>query len=124
MLYPKDIQSIQRCINDLEYVLKNWDYFEAWYPNERVALDVGDTTRGIFDVGMGLCGNVFDPNKLSEHIKMCMFIAWDGFSGDPFYPVGGTDEYESVDARNLYCNGNRKALAFHCVKYLSYLLEL
>lgn len=124
MLCPKDIQSIQHCVDDLEYVLKNWEYFEACAPNERVTLDVGDTTRGIVDVDTGLCGNVFDPNKLSDHIKLCMFVAWGGFSGDPIYPVDGMDEYESEDFRNLFLNSDRKALAVHCVEYLKRLLEL
>lgn len=122
MLSPTDIRSIQACVHDLEYTLKNWDFFADCYDCERVALDAGDTTRGIFDVDMGLCDNVFLPNDLSDHIKMCMFIAWDGFSGDVFYPVGGEDEYERGD--NLYLNQDRKALALHCVQYLNRLLEL
>ena len=124
MLSPNDIRSIQACIHDLNYVVENWGYFAARDPSERVHLGVGDTTRGIFDVEMGLCGNVLKPNKLPEHIKLCMFIAWDGFSGDIIYPVGGEDEYEDCDCGNLYQNRDRKALALHCVKYLSYLLEL
>lgn len=124
MLSPKDIQSIQACVRDLEYVLKHWDYFEACDRCERVELDVGSTTRGIVDVEYGLCLNVFDPNTLPDHIKLCMFIAWDMFSGDPTYPVGGMDEYEGCDNGNLYLNSDRKDLALHCVKYLSYLLEL
>ena len=124
MLVPKDIHAMQACINDLEYALKNWEFFATCKPNERVTLDAGDTTRGIFDVDMGLCDNVFHPNKLPDPIKMCMFIAWDGFSGDPIYPVGGIDEYEYCDNGNLYLNSDRKALALHCVKYLSRLLEL
>lgn len=124
MLSPKDIQSIQHCINDLEYVLKNWEYFEACDNRERVEFDVGCTTRGNFVVEYGLCLNVFDPNKLSDHIKLCMFIAWDMFSGDPIYPVGGMDEYEDCDNGNLYLNSDRKALALHCLDYLKYLLEL
>ena len=124
MLSPNDIRSIQDCVNDLEYVLNNWDFFADCYDCERVTLDAGDTTRGIFDVDMGLCGNVFDPNKLPNHIKLCMFVAWEGFSGDPIYPVDGMDEYECDEFRNLYGNRNRKALALHCVDYLKYLLEL
>ena len=124
MLSPNDIRSIQACVRDLEYMLKNWEYFASCDPNERVTLDVGDTTRGIFDVDMGLCDNVFRPNKLPEHIKLCMFIAWDGFSGDPIYPVGGMDEYEDCAGGNLYLNPARKSLALHCVQYLNRLLEL
>lgn len=124
MLSSKDIQSIQRCILDLEYTLENWEYFADCRDCERVILDAGDTTRGIFDVEMGLCDNLFRPNELPEHIKMWMFIAWDGFSGDPIYPVGGEDEYEGHDCDNLYQNQDRKALALHCVDYLNYLLEL
>lgn len=123
MLSPKDIQSIQHCINDLAYVLKNWEYFADFDPSICIITGV-DTTSGVFDVDAGLCGNVFDPNNLSDHIKLCMFIAWDGFSGDAVYPVGGMDEYDCEEFKNLYCNGSRKALALHCVKYLSYLLEL
>ena len=123
MLLPKDIQSIQRCVSDLEYVLKNWEYFVDLEPSARIDTGV-DTTRGVFDVDTGLCGNVFDPNKLPNHIKLCMFVAWGGFSGDPIYPVDGMDEYECDEFRNLYCNHNRKALALHCVDYLKYLLEL
>ena len=124
MLSPTDIRSIQDCVNDLEYVLKNWEFFADCYDCERVTLDAGDTTRGIFDVEMGLCDNVFRPNKLPEHIKMCMFIAWDGFSGDAVYPVGGADEYEDCAGGNLYLNPARKSLALHCVQYLNRLLEL
>lgn len=124
MLVPNDIRAIQACIHDLNFVVENYGYLAARDPNERVQLGVGDTTRGIFDVEMGLCDNVLKPNKLPEHIKLCMFIAWDGFSGDPIYPVGGEDEYESGEYRNLYQNRDRKALALHCVKYLSRLLEL
>ena len=124
MLSPTDIRSIQACIHDLEYTLENWEYFADCYDCERVTLDAGDTTREFFDVDMGLCDNVFRPNKLPDSIKMCMFIAWDGFSGDVIYPVGGEDEYEGCDCGNLYLNRDRKALALHCVKYLSYLLEL
>ena len=124
MLSPTDIRSIQYCVNDLEYVLKNWEFFAACDPNERVTLDAGGTTLGVFDVEYGLCRNVFDPNNLSGHIKLCMFVAWDGFSGDPIYPVGGMDEYEDCDNGNLYLNSDRKALALHCVDYLKYLLEL
>ena len=124
MLSPNDIRSIQACVRDLEYTLNNWDFFADCYDCERVTLDVGNTTRGIFDVDMGLCDNVFRPNKLPEHIKMCMFIAWDGFSGDPIYPVGGEDEYEGCDCGNLYQNRDRKSLALHCMQYLNRLLEL
>ena len=124
MLSPNDIRSIQDCVHDLEYTLNNWEFFADCDLNERVQLDAGDTTRGIFDVEMGLCDNVLKPNKLPEHIKLCMFIAWDLFSGDPVYPVGGMDEYEGCNCGNLYQNLARKALALHCVKYLSYLLEL
>ena len=124
MLSHKDIQTIQRCVSDLEYLLKHWEYFEACDHCERVTLDVGSTTRDIVDVGYGLCLNVFDPNKLPDHIKLCMFVAWDGFSGDPVYPVGGMDEYEDCDNGNLFLNTDRKALALHCVDYLKYLLEL
>lgn len=124
MLSPKDIQSIQACVDDLEYVLKNWEYFADCDPNERIALDVGSTTRDIVDVEYGLCPNVFDPNKLPDHIKLCMFVAWDGFSGDPVYPVGGEAEYEGCDGGNLYQNPARKSLALHCVQYLNRLLEL
>ena len=122
MLSPNDIRSIQACVHDLEYTLNNWEFFADCYDCERVVLDAGDTTRGIFDVEMGLCDNLFRPNKLPEHIKMCMFIAWDGFSGDVIYPVGGEDEYECGD--NLYLNPARKSLALHCVQYLNRLLEL
>ena len=90
MLSPTDIRSIQACIHDLNFVVENYGYLAARDPNERVQLGVGDTTRGIFDVDAGLCLNVFDPNKLPNHIKLCMFIAWDGFSGDPIYPVDGS----------------------------------
>lgn len=121
MLTPNDIRSIQACVHDLGYVLKNWDYFADFDPNGRIMLDAGDTTFGMFDVEQGLCHNVFEPNDLSDHIKLCMFIAWDGFAGDPVYPVGGLDEY---DSGNLYQNCNRKALALHCVDYLNRLLEL
>ena len=121
MLSPKDIRSIQNCVDDLEYTLKNWEYFADCYPNHRIMLDAGDTTRGLFDVDVGLCDNVFTPNDLPDHIKLCMFIAWDGFSGDAVYPIGGMGEYDSC---NLYQNSDRKALALHCMQYLNRLLEL
>lgn len=124
MLSPTDIRSIEACVHDLEYTLNNWKFFADCCDSERVTLDAGDTTRGIFDVDMGLCDNLFRPNKLPEHIKMCMFIAWDGFSGDVIYPVCDEDEYEGCDGDNLYQNQDRKALALHCVDYLKYLLEL
>ena len=123
MLSPKDIQTIQHCISDLEYVLENWEYFADLEPAARIDTCVA-TPSGVFDVGAGLCDNVFTPNDLSGHIKLCMFIAWDGFSGDPIYPVGGEAEYEGCDCGNLYQNTDRKALALHCVDYLKYLLEL
>ena len=118
MLSPNDIHAIQACVHDLEYTLNNWEFFADCYGCERVV----DTTLGIFDVDTGLCDNLFRPNKLPDNIKLCMFVAWDGFSGDPIYPVGGEDEYECDDG-NLYQNPARKALALHCVKYLSRLLE-
>ena len=121
MLSPTDIRSIRACISDLNYVVENWEFFADCYDCERVTLDVGDTTRGIFDVDMGLCDNVLTPNDLPDHIKLCMFIAWDGFSGDAVYPVGGMGEY---DSGNLYQNPARKSLALHCVQYLNRLLEL
>lgn len=125
MLSPTDIRSIQNCVDDLECVLKNWEYFESCDPNERVTLDAGDTARGVFDVEHGLCWNIFDPNELPSHIKLGMFIAWVGFSGDVIYPVGGQDEYEGCDGGNLYyLNPARKSLALHCVQYLNRLLEL
>lgn len=124
MLTPKDIRSIQACVHDLEYVLKNWDYFASCDPNERIELDVGCTTRGIFDVDWGLCDNVFIPNRLPDRIRLDMFEAWDDFSGDTVYPVGGMDEYENCEVGNLYGNHDRKALALHCVDYLNRLLEL
>lgn len=124
MLTPNDVRSIQACVNDLEYVLKNWDYFASCDPNGRIILDAGDTAREVFDVDMGLCDNVFSPNDLSGHIKLRMFIAWDDFSGDAMYPVGGLDEYDGCESGNLYQNCKRKALALHCVEYLNRLLEL
>jgi len=123
MLSPNDIRSIQACIHDLNYVLENWEYFASCDSEARLHLDVSDTTRGIFDVEMGLCDNLFRPNKLPDHIKLCMFVAWDGFSGNPIYPVGGEAEYEYNDG-NLYQNPTRKSLALHCVQYLNRLLEL
>ena len=122
MLSPTDIRSIQACVHDLEYTLNNWDFFAGYDPNKSLTLDVGDTTQGIFDVDAGLCGNVFTPNRLPDHIKLCMFIAWDGFSGDVIYPVDGMDEYENSEYRNLYLNPARKSLALHCVQYLNRLL--
>ena len=122
MLSPNDIRAIQGCVDDLEYVLKNWEYFASCNPNERVHLDAGDTAREVFDVEQGLCTNVFEPNYLSDHIKLCMFISWSGFSGDAVYPVGGQDEYD--ESGNLYRNCKRKALALYCVEYLSRFLEL
>lgn len=122
MLSPNDIRAIQACVNDLEFVLENWEYFAERPDNEGVSLDVGDTTREVFDVDVGLCDNVFTPNDLPDHIKLCMFIAWDGFSGDAVYPVGGIDEYDN--SGNLYQNSDRKALALHCVEYLKRILEL
>jgi len=124
MLLPKDIRAIQACVHDLDYLIENWDYFAAREAVACITLNAGDTTYGILDVQGGLCRNVFEPNRLSDHIKICMFIAWDDFSGDPIYPVGGMDEYESDECKNLYRNPDRKALALHCVDYLNRLLEL
>ena len=71
MLSPTDIRSIQACVHDLEYTLDNWDYFVDLEPSTRIDTGV-DTTREVFDVDAGLCGNVFDPNKLPNHIKLCI----------------------------------------------------
>ena len=50
MLSSDDIQSIQGCVDDLEYVLQNWEYFASCNPNEHLYLDEGDTALGMFAV--------------------------------------------------------------------------
>ncbi len=123
MLTPDDIRAVQGCIHDLEYLLKNWEYFENCEAAQRVMLDAGDFTREMFAVDYGLCTNIFDPNKLPNHIKYIMFKSWDGFSGNTVYPVDGEYEYEACWSGNLYQNPKRKDLAEFCVKYLKFILE-
>lgn len=114
---------IEACIKDLQYVLDNW---AVWVESGDFARIEGvPTTRGIFDVDMGLCPNVLDVHLDTEY-KEDMFAAWEDYSGSTYYPVDGEEEYElEVDseeiqnyAENLYCNPKRMALAKHCLAYM------
>lgn len=106
---------IEACIKDLQYVLDNWD---VWVDAKDFARIEGvPTTRGIFDVDMGLCPNVLDIHLDIEY-KEAMFGAWEGYSGIIAYPVGGEEEYEETNIANLYCSGERMELARHCLAYM------
>lgn len=104
---------LQACIEDLRYVLDNWAVWAESKDCERI--DDVPTTRGIFDVDMGLCPNVLDVHLNTEY-KNTMFEGWDGYSGNDCYPVGGEEEYE--ESANLYCSGERRELAEHCLAYM------
>lgn len=114
---------IEACIKDLQYVLDNWDVWVESKDYERISVP---TTRGVFDVGMGLCHNVLDEHLDAEY-KEAMFEAWEGYSGAIYYPVGGADEYEEGEgsmevqnySENLYCNPSRMELAKHCLAYMT-----
>ena len=106
---------IEACIKDLQYVLDNWD---VWVESGDFArIEDVPTTRGIFDVDMGLCLNVLYVHLDSEY-RNAMFEAWEGYSGSTCYPVGGEEEYEETNIANLYCNPNRMELAKHCLAYM------
>lgn len=106
---------IEACIKDLQYVLDNW---AVWVESKDFARIEGvPTTRGIFDVDMGLCPNVLDIH-LDIDYKEAMFEAWEGYSGAIYYPVGGEEEYEEINIANLYCSGERMELARHCLAYM------
>lgn len=107
---------LQACIKDLHYVLDNWDVWVDAKDFARIK-DV-PTTRGRFDVDMGLCPNVLDVHLDSEY-KYAMFEAWEGYSGIIAYPVGGEEEYEATNIANLYCSGKRMELAKHCLAYMT-----
>lgn len=106
---------IEACIKDLQYVLDNWAVWVASKDFARIE-DV-PTTRGVFDVDMGLCPNVLDVHLDTEY-KADMFEAWVGHSGSTCYPVGGEEEYEEINLVNLYCSGERRELAKHCLAYM------
>ena len=106
---------IQACIKDLQYVLDNWAVWVESVDNDRIDVP---TTRGIFDVDMGLCPNVLDVHLDTEY-KNAMFEAWEGYSGSADYPVDGEDEYEEINSANLYHNGKRMELAKHCLAYMT-----
>ena len=105
---------LKACIKDLQYVLDNWDEWAESYDCRRI--QGVPTTRGIFDVDVGLCPNVLDVHLDGEY-KDAMFEAWVGYSGNACYPVGGEEEYEEID--NLYCSGERRELAEHCLAYMT-----
>ena len=105
---------LQACIKDLQYVLDNWD---EWIDSRDCASITVPTTRGIFNVDMGLCTNVLDVHLDGEY-KSDMFEAWAGHSGSTCYPVGGEAEYEEINSANLYCNPSRMELAKHCLAYM------
>ena len=107
---------IQACIEDLQYVLDNWDEWVMATDCECI-MNV-PTTRGAFYVDMGLCDNVLDAH-LSTEYKNAMFKAWSGYSGSTCYPVGGEEEYEEININNLYCNPSRMELAKHCLAYMT-----
>lgn len=107
--------NIQACIKDLQYVLDNWD---EWVDSRDCASITVPTTRGIFDVDIGLCPNVLDIHLGIEY-KYAMFEAWEGYSGSACYPVGGEEEYEETNIANLYCSGERMELARHCLAYMT-----
>lgn len=106
---------IEACIEDLQYVLDNWDEWVMAKDCECI-MNV-PTTRGAFDVDMGLCPNVLDVHLDFEY-KHTMFEGWDGYSGSTCYPVGGEEEYEGSNSANLYCNPKRMELAKHCLAYM------
>lgn len=111
---------LQECIQDLEYVLKEWDYWCNASRDARIA-DVR-TKRGVFDVEQGLCINVLDLHIPSD-IRDGMFEDWVGYSGNASYPVGGEEEYEEDSEGNLYLNPKRRELAEYCLLYLREYLE-
>ena len=106
---------LQACIKDLQYILDNWD---VWVDAKdfEIIIDV-PTKREVFDVGWGLCHNVLDVHLVSEY-KADMFEAWEGHSGSTCYLVGGVKEYEEINSANLYCSGERRELAEHCLAYM------
>ena len=106
---------LQACIKDLQYVLDNWAEWVMATDCECI-MNV-PTTRGAFNVDMGLCTNVLDIHLDTEY-KADMFEAWEGHSGSTHYPVGGAEEYEEINSANLYCNPSRMELARHCLAYM------
>ena len=100
------------CIKDLQYVLDNW---AVWIESADCASITVPTTRGLFDVDMGLCPNVLDIHLGIEY-KNAMFEAWEGYSGSACYPVGSEEEYE--ESTNLYYSYERMELAKHCLAYM------
>lgn len=109
-------QDNETCIKDLQYVLDNWAVWVESKDCERIE-DV-PTTRGIFDVDMGLCPNVLDVHLDAEY-KYAMFEAWGDYSGSPCYPVDGEEEYEEINSANLYHSDKRMELAKHCLAYMT-----
>lgn len=105
---------IETCIKDLQYVLDNW---AVWVESADCASITVPTTRGVFDVDMGLCLNVLDVHLDTEY-KDAMFEAWEGYTGSTCYPVDGYEEYEDINNANLYCNPSRMELAKHCLAYM------
>ena len=100
--------NLKSCLKDLNWLIKNY-YDLHDYGGGSGRLDV-PTERGLFDVDIGLCGNILHPHGIDGDEQL--WYGWADYSGNESYPVAGMAEYE--DSEHLYRTTHRKRLAKHC----------
>lgn len=99
--------NLKSCLKDLKWLIKNYSELQDAIAVARLVVP---TERGLFDIELGLCFNILEPNGIygDEYI----WYGWADYSGDTCYPVAGMAEYEDSD--HLYRTIHRKRLAQHC----------
>lgn len=99
--------NLKSCLKDLKWLIKNYSDMQNATARDRLVVP---TERGLFDIDLGLCFNVLEPNGVSGDESL--WYGWGDYSGCTCYPVAGESEYE--ESEHLYRTTNRKRLAQHC----------
>ena len=99
--------NLKSCLKDLKWLIKNYPDLQDAMARGRLVVP---TERGLFDIDLGLCFNILEPNGV--YGDESMWYGWGDYSGNECYPVAG--EYEYEDSDHLYLTDHRKRLAQHC----------
>ena len=99
--------NLKSCLKDLKWLIKNYSELQDAIAVARLVVP---TERGLFDIELGLCFNILEPNGI--YGDESIWYGWEDYSGDMCYPVAGMVEYE--DSEHLYRTTHRKRLAQHC----------
>lgn len=117
------LENLKTVYDELAALLENWDEV-ADYDGYSSGLITG-IMNPVY-ISRGLCETVLyhafagRPHLAEQHL----WSSFSGYSGSPYYPVGGEYEYEEEYCDNLYRNPKRKRLAEHCYDEIGMMIRL